>query len=56
MLGKFLQNVRGPSCIGTVELENGESVHGLLCEPIATEGARNISAFGGWRAYGASVS
>jgi allophanate hydrolase len=55
-LGKFLQNVRGPLCIGTVELETGEKVHGFLCESIATEGAQNITAFGGWRAYRASVN
>lgn len=53
-LGKFLQNVRGPLCIGTLDLENGEQVHGFLCEPIATEGAQDITAFGGWRAYRAS--
>jgi allophanate hydrolase len=55
-LGKFMQNVRGPLCIGTLTLEGGEQVHGFLCEPIATEGARDITAFGGWRAYRASVS
>lgn len=55
-LGKFLQNVRGPLCIGTVELESGEKVHGFLCESIATDGAHDITAFGGWRAYRASVN
>jgi allophanate hydrolase len=54
-LGRFMQNVRGPLCIGTVELESGESVHGFLCEAIATEGAKDITAFGGWRAYRASL-
>jgi allophanate hydrolase len=53
-LGKFLQNVRDPLCIGTLELESGEKVHGFLCEPIATEGALDITSFGGWRAYRAS--
>jgi allophanate hydrolase len=55
-LGRFMQNVRGPLCIGTVELESGESVHGFLCEAIATEGAKDITAFGGWRAYRASLA
>jgi allophanate hydrolase len=55
-LGKFMQNVRGPLCIGTLELESGEKVHGFLCEPIATEGAADITTFGGWRAYRASKS
>jgi allophanate hydrolase len=55
-LGRFIQNVRGPLCIGTVELESGEQVHGFLCEAIAAEGAANITAFGGWRAYRASMN
>jgi allophanate hydrolase len=37
--------------IGTIELENGDRVHGFLCESIAADGARDISSFGGWRAY-----
>lgn len=50
-LGKFMQNVKAPLCVGTLELETGESVQGFLCEPFATEGAENISKYGGWRAY-----
>jgi allophanate hydrolase len=53
-LGQFIQNVRAPLCIGTVELESGEAVHGFLCEAIATEHATDITAFGGWLAYRAS--
>lgn len=53
-LGKFMQNVRAPLCIGTLELAGGERVHGFLCEPLATHGADDITAFGGWRAYRAS--
>jgi allophanate hydrolase len=55
-LGRFMQNVRGPLCVGTVELESGDKLHGFLCEPIATEGAKDITSFGGWRAYRASQS
>jgi allophanate hydrolase len=50
-LGKFMQNVKAPLCIGTLELESGESVQGFLCEPFATEGAEDISKYAGWRAY-----
>jgi allophanate hydrolase len=37
--------------IGRVTLADGDSVSGFLCEPIATEGAENISAYGGWLAW-----
>jgi allophanate hydrolase len=38
-------------CIGTVELEGGEKTKGFLCEAWAVEGAREITALGGWRGY-----
>jgi allophanate hydrolase len=37
--------------IGTTELEDGSRVKGFACESHALEGARDISSFGGWRAY-----
>jgi allophanate hydrolase len=37
--------------IGTVRLADGRSVKGFLVEPAAINGARDISAFGGWRAF-----
>jgi allophanate hydrolase len=40
-----------PLGIGTIELEDGSSVQGFVCEPAATVGAQDISDFGGWRAY-----
>lgn len=46
--GKFVAAIPAPLGIGTVVLESGECVKGFLCEPIALEGARDISAFGGW--------
>lgn len=49
--GQFVANVGEPLGIGNVELESGEWVKGFLCEAIATEGAREISQFGGWRGY-----
>jgi allophanate hydrolase len=39
-----------------VTLEDGTSVQGFLCESYATEGARDITDFGGWRAYLKSLS
>jgi allophanate hydrolase len=49
--GSFISGVRAPLAIGTVELEDGSSVHGFLCESHAIEGATDISSFGGWRGY-----
>jgi allophanate hydrolase len=54
-LGSFMGDVPSPLAIGTLILEDGSHVMGFLCEPLAVEGAREISAFGGWRAYRASV-
>jgi allophanate hydrolase len=49
--GDFFAKVPAPLCLGTVELEDGETVSGFLCEPHATLGARDISALGGWRKF-----
>jgi len=37
--------------IGTLRLADGRSVKGFLVEPEAVTGCRDISSFGGWRAY-----
>lgn len=37
--------------IGKVKLEGGETVLGVLGEPALVEHQREISAYGGWRAY-----
>jgi allophanate hydrolase len=49
--GSFVALVPAPLCIGTLELAEGGSVQGFLCEARAAEGAQDISHFGGWRAY-----
>jgi allophanate hydrolase len=49
--GTFVAAVPPPLAIGTVELADGSWVKGFLCEPHATVGAEDISAFGGWRAW-----
>ncbi len=54
--GAFVAGVPSPLSIGTIELDNGEPVHGFLCEAIATTGAEDISRFGGWRSFLASRS
>lgn len=40
-----------PLAIGSVILEDGETVKGFVCEGHAVEEAEDISAYGGWRAY-----
>ncbi|MGZ3238766.1 MAG: allophanate hydrolase-related protein, partial [Burkholderiaceae bacterium] len=49
--GKFVANVPPPLVIGTIQLSDGRFVKGFLCEPLALEGAKDITHFGGWRAY-----
>ncbi|MEU1599132.1 allophanate hydrolase [Streptomyces sp. NPDC005708] len=50
-LGALLAALPRPMALGSVELADGSFVTGFLCEPQAVEGAREITSFGGWRAY-----
>ncbi len=43
-------------CIGKVRLADGEVVLGVLGEAILCEGKREITQWGGWRAYIAELS
>jgi allophanate hydrolase len=54
--GSFVAEVPAPLAIGTVELEDGTSVKGFVCEPRATAGAADITRYGGWRAYRADTT
>ena len=49
--GKFVAAVPPPLSIGTVRLADGGSVKGFIVEAADIDGAREISAFGGWRAF-----
>ena len=49
--GRFVAAVPPPLSIGTLELAGGRPVKGFLVEAEAVEGARDISSFGGWRAF-----
>jgi allophanate hydrolase len=53
--GGFMAGIPTPLCLGQVMLEGGDRVTGFLCERYATASARDISSFGGWRAYLASA-
>jgi allophanate hydrolase len=49
--GDVVDTIPAPLCLGRVMLADGTSVAGFLCEPYATIGARDITDFGGWRAF-----
>jgi allophanate hydrolase len=49
--GRFVNAIPPPLSIGTLRLADGREAKGFLVEAAATEGARDISRFGGWRAY-----
>jgi allophanate hydrolase len=49
--GSFMRGIPAPLGIGTVELEDGESVPGFLCEAHALEHAEDITRCGSWRDY-----
>ena len=54
--GKFVAAIPPPLSIGTVRLADGRGVKGFIVEPAAVDGARDISAFGGWRAFMAEAA
>jgi len=52
---RFIAQIPAPLGIGTVILFDGRTVQGFLCEPEALKDATDISHFGGWLAYRASL-
>jgi allophanate hydrolase len=54
--GSFVALIPSPLGIGSLELADGSSVQGFLCEAQAVQGATDISHLGGWRAYIASLN
>lgn len=53
--GEFVAEVPAPLAIGTIETADGRWIKGFVCEPLALQGAEDISRHGGWRAYLAST-
>jgi allophanate hydrolase len=49
--GRFVASIPPPLGFGTIILSDASQVKGFLVEAHATIGARDISSFGGWRAY-----
>jgi allophanate hydrolase len=54
--GSFVSAIPAPLGIGSLTLKDGSTVQGFLCEAWAVAGARDISEFGGWRAYRAATA
>lgn len=53
--GSFVALIPAPLGIGTLTLCDGREVKGFICEGAAVKGATDITHFGGWRAYIASL-
>jgi allophanate hydrolase len=49
--GRFVASIPPPLSFGTIVLSDGSEVKGFLVEAAATADARDISHFGGWRAF-----
>jgi allophanate hydrolase len=49
--GSFVASIPAPLGIGPVRLADGSTVQGFVCDPQAVRGARDITAYGGWRAF-----
>ena len=49
--GSFVAGIPAPLGIGKLELADGSVVNGFICEGIGVADARDITEFGGWRAW-----
>ena len=49
--GSFVDLIPAPLGIGNVELADGRWVNGFICEGYGFEGARDVTEYGGWRAF-----
>lgn len=49
--GEFVAEIPAPLGIGSLELADGRTVKGFICEPWAIPDATDITHFGGWRSY-----
>lgn len=56
MFGRFVAAIPAPLGIGKVRLAEGGQVSCFLCEASALDGTTEITRFGGWRGYIASLS
>lgn len=49
--GEFVAEIPAPLGMGSLELADGRTVKGFICEPWAIPDATDITHFGGWRSY-----
>ncbi|MCI1679871.1 MAG: allophanate hydrolase [Ewingella americana] len=49
--GEFVAEIPAPLGIGSLQLADGRTVKGFICEPWAISDATDITHFGGWRSY-----
>ncbi|WP_398478187.1 allophanate hydrolase [Tardiphaga sp.] len=54
-LGDFMRGIPAPLGIGTTRLSDGSSPKGFIVEAEGLSGAKDVSSFGGWRNYIASL-
>ncbi|RVU35124.1 allophanate hydrolase [Hwanghaeella grinnelliae] len=54
--GAFMRGIPSPLGIGTVTLECGETTNGFICESAGLDGASDITEYGGWRNFLASLT
>lgn len=54
--GRFVSRIPAPLGIGTLLLADGSRPKGFLVEPEGLSGAEDITHFGGWRAFLASIA
>jgi allophanate hydrolase len=55
-IGSFVNAVPGPLGFGRVELADGTTVCGFICEPAGVQSENEITQHGGWRAWLASLT
>lgn len=53
--GSLVADIPAPLGIGRVVLADQRTVQGFVCEAYSVSGAKDITGFGGWRAYLASL-
>ena len=49
--GSFVARIPSPLAIGTIRMADGSAPKGFIVESAATDGAEDISKYGGWRAF-----
>ncbi|NCW34258.1 MAG: hypothetical protein EBV92_13615 [Betaproteobacteria bacterium] len=49
--GSFVSQIPSPLGVGQISTRDNELIQGFLCESLAIEGSKDITAYGGWKAY-----